>query len=45
LGGPEYFREDDLFIKSLLGEGKAEPDFSVASKVDFLIDQVKGKAE
>jgi predicted dehydrogenase len=45
LGAPEYFREDTHFIKSVLNGCNAEPDFFTASKVDYLIDQVKEKTE
>lgn len=41
LGGPEYFREDESFVKSIIEGGKAEPDFYTASQVDEVIDQVK----
>ena len=41
LGAPEYFREDDYFVKSVLENRNAEPSFCTASKVDYLIDQVR----
>lgn len=41
LGTPEYFREDDHFIKSVLQGYAAEPSFDTALKVDYLIDQIK----
>lgn len=44
LGEPEYFREDQHFIEAISRKHDAEPDFSTASKVDQLIDQVKQKA-
>jgi len=44
LGAPEYFREDECFIKSVLDGGNAEPSFCTASKVDYIIDQVKNRA-
>jgi len=44
LGEPEYFREDHHFIEAILRRNNAKPDFSTASKVDSLIDQVKQKA-
>lgn len=44
LGTPEYFREDDYFIKSVLQGHAAEPSFDTALKVDYLIDQIKDKA-
>jgi predicted dehydrogenase len=45
LGAPEYFREDQYFIESVLNGNNAEPGFLAASKVDFLIDQVREKGE
>ena len=45
LGAPEYFREDEHFIRSILGDGIADPDFNTAAKVDYLIDQVKQRTE
>jgi hypothetical protein len=45
LGAPEYFREDKHFIESVLNGGNAEPSFATASKVDFLIGQVKENGE
>jgi predicted dehydrogenase len=44
LGTPEYFREDDCFVKSVLHGSAAEPSFGTAMKVDLLIDQIKDKA-
>jgi predicted dehydrogenase len=44
LGAPEYYREDECFINSVLTGSKAEPSFSTASRVDYVIDQVKKKA-
>ena len=44
LGDPEYFREDEYFIKSILENRSAEPSFLTASKVDYTIDQVKDRA-
>jgi predicted dehydrogenase len=45
LGAPEYFREDKYFIECVLNGCNGEPNFSTASKVDYLIDQVKREAE
>jgi predicted dehydrogenase len=45
LGEAEYYREDEHFIKSVLTSIKADPDFATASKVDYIIDQVKKKDE
>ncbi len=44
LGAPEYYWEDEHFVKSILDGGIARPDFNTASKVDYLIDQVRRKA-
>jgi predicted dehydrogenase len=44
LGAPEYFREDECFIKSVSTGKMAEPSFSTASRVDWIIGQVKIKA-
>jgi predicted dehydrogenase len=45
LGDPEYYREDDAFVKSVLSGGKAEPSFETASRTDRIIDQVKKEAD
>jgi len=44
LGTPEYFREDEHFIESVLHKRPAEPSFDTALKVDYLIDEIKSKA-
>ena len=44
VGAPEYYREDDYFVKSVLAGKPVESDFVSASKVDYLLDQVKMKA-
>lgn len=44
LGEPEYFREDHNFVEAILGRDHARPDFSTASRVDYLIDQIRQKA-
>jgi len=44
LGDSEYTRENDLFIKSIVCNGKPEPNFQTAMKVDFLLEQVRCKA-
>lgn len=41
LGESEYFRENDDFIKSIILSGKSEPNFQAATKVDYLLDQVR----
>jgi predicted dehydrogenase len=40
LGAPEYFREDEYFVKSILNGVSPEPSFYSASKVDFIIGKV-----
>jgi predicted dehydrogenase len=45
LGSPEFFREDEYFVKSVTEGGVAEPSFLSASKVDRIIDQVKRKVD
>jgi predicted dehydrogenase len=45
LGAPEYFRENDYFIKSILQGQVAEPSFCTAAKVDYLIDQIENYAK
>ena len=44
LGAPEYFREDKYFVKSVLDGRNVEPSFITASKVDYVIDQVRNRA-
>ena len=39
LGAPEYYWEDEHFIKVIMSGGTAQPDFNTASKVDFLIEK------
>jgi len=41
LGETEYYREDFEFVNSLLENRVCEPNFETASKVDYLIDQVR----
>ena len=45
LGGPEYYREDAYFVKSVTNNSLAEPSFETASKVDLLIEMIQRKAE
>ena len=45
LGGPEYFREDEHFVESVMRDNEAEPSFYTASSVDRVIDQVKSGAD
>jgi predicted dehydrogenase len=41
LGESEYFREDQEFVNSLLENRVCEPNFDTASRVDYIIDQVR----
>ena len=41
LGLPEYYREDALFIESVMKKQAAEPDFNMAARVDDLIWQIE----
>ncbi len=43
LGESEYFRENDHFISSIIQNTKPEPSFQTATRVDYLLDQVRGK--
>ena len=45
LGAPEYFREDEYFVDSILNGVSAEPSFETASKVDYVIGKVFEGAE
>ena len=45
LGAPEYFREDEYFVESILNGDNAEPSFDTASKVDYIIGKVLDGAE
>jgi predicted dehydrogenase len=44
LGASEYVREDEYFVRSVLEGRNAEPSFCTASKVDYIIDQVRCRA-
>ena len=44
LGNPEYYREDECFVRAVLNGGKVEPCFETAAKVDGLIDEVLARA-
>jgi predicted dehydrogenase len=41
LGETEYYRENQEFVNSIIENRTCEPNFETASKVDYLIDQVK----
>ena len=45
LGAPEYFRENQFFVNSVLEKSNVDPSFHTASRVDCIIDQVKTRAE
>ena len=45
LGESEYYREDEAFVNSVLSDARVEPSFVTASKVDYIIDQVKEEAK
>ena len=40
LGAPEYYREDEYFVRSALAGKMTNPSFLTASKVDLIIDQI-----
>jgi scyllo-inositol 2-dehydrogenase (NADP+) len=44
LGGPEYYRENVYFIKSITEKLQVETDFTSASKVDYIIEKVSERA-
>jgi predicted dehydrogenase len=44
LGAPEYFREDETFVRSILEGRVVEPTFITASRVDYLIEQARTRA-
>ena len=41
LGGPEYFREDEHFVNSVISNNAAEPSFYTGARVDQIIDEIK----
>jgi predicted dehydrogenase len=45
IGAPEYFREDEAFVKAIRCNCTVKPDFAEASKVDYVIEKVKQKAK
>jgi predicted dehydrogenase len=45
LGGPEFFREDECFVKSVMEGCDVEPSFDSASRVDRVIDEVKRRCD
>ena len=44
-GQPEYYREDDFFVRSIIKNHDPEPNFKTASKIDYIIDNIKNKAD
>jgi predicted dehydrogenase len=44
LGGSEYYREDEHFVKSVLSGTIPKSDFKSAMNVDYLLDQVRCRA-
>jgi predicted dehydrogenase len=45
LGDSEYYREDEYFVNSITTKSQIESDFHSASKVDYIIEKVLGRAE
>jgi predicted dehydrogenase len=45
LGAPEYYREDECFVKSLIDGKNVEPNFFGSAKADLIIDEVEAKAK
>ena len=45
LGSPEYYREDERFVKAVARGKDVEPSFETAAKVDSLIDEVLARAD
>jgi predicted dehydrogenase len=43
LGGPEYWRENKHFTDAVLSGQQCESSFKCALKVDFLLEQVRGR--
>lgn len=44
LGSPEYYREDEHFVKSIILKDVAEPSFKTSAEVDRVIDEIRAKA-
>jgi len=44
LGSPEYYREDECFVKAVTSGKTVEPCFETAAKVDCIIDEVLARA-
>lgn len=45
IGESEYYREDKAFVDSIMDDAEVEPSFVTASRVDYVIDQVKREAK
>jgi hypothetical protein len=41
IGAPEYYREDEYFVNSVIEGQQVKPDFSVAARVDDFLEKVK----
>jgi len=41
LGSPEYYREDECFIKAIDGKFSGEPSFDSAAQVELAIEQIE----
>jgi len=44
LGGTDYLREDEAFVRAMTGGSQVEPSFRSAAKVDQVVDQVEERA-
>ena len=44
IGAPEYYREDEVFVRAAHGNCAADPDFFEALKVDYVLEEAKRKA-
>jgi len=44
IGAPEYYREDEVFVRAINGNCSADPDFLEASKVDYVLEEAKRRA-
>ena len=44
LGGPEYYREDECFVRTIEQQLIGLPSFDSAAKVEFVIEEVEKKA-
>jgi predicted dehydrogenase len=44
LGGTDYLREDEAFVRAMAGGSQVEPSFRSAAKVDQVLDQVEERA-